>query len=157
MTEDRGQGGLERRVAERVDCRLAVSWTRLDKAQADEAMTGGEYTEIFSISDLGGDTDEASLERRAYTENLSITGVKLVGDLRLDNGDQLQEGWELLVNLEVPEAPRSVRALAVVVWIAPQPEPPGSLQAGLFFKGINKLDVEKVTRYMALQRRAKHH
>ena len=44
----------------------------------------------------------------------------------------------------------------MVVWIGPSPEPPGALQAGLFFKGIHKQDVEKVTRFMVLQKRAQH-
>jgi hypothetical protein len=153
---EEGKGGLERRVAERVDCRLAVAWKRLTKEEADQAQTGGDYSELFSVSDLGGSVDQAGLESKAYTENLSVTGVKLVGDLRLDNGELLQEGWDLLVQLEVPDAPIPVRALAVVVWIAPTPEPPGSLKAGLFFQGIHKQDVEKVTRFMVLQKRARH-
>jgi hypothetical protein len=153
---EEGKGGLERRVAERVECRLAVSWKRLSKAEADQAQVGGDYSELFSVSDLGGAVDQAGLESKAYTENLSVTGVKLVGDLRLDNGEALQEGWDLLVELQVPDAPMPVRALAVVVWIGPSPEPPGALKAGLFFQGIHKQDVEKVTRFMVLQKRARH-
>jgi hypothetical protein len=156
MSPEEGKGGLERRVAERVDCKLAVDWVRLDKSQADAAMTGGDYSELFSITDLGTHVSAAELESKAYTENLSVTGVKLVGDLRLNNGEALQEGWELMVQLHVPNAPLPVRALALVVWIGPSPEPPGALQAGLFFKGIHKQDVEKVTRFMVLQKRAQH-
>lgn len=153
---EEGKGGLERRVAERVDCRLAVTWKRLSKAEADQAQTSGDFSEIFSVSDLGGSTDQAGLESKAYTENLSVSGVKLVGDLRLDNGDALKEGWDLLVEINVPDAPMPVRALALVVWIEPSPEPPGALQAGLFFQGIHKQDVERVTRYQVLQKRARH-
>lgn len=153
---EEGKGGLERRVAERVDCRLAVTWKRLGKVEADQAQTSGDFSEIFSVSDLSGSTDQAGLESKAYTENLSVSGVKLVGDLRLDNGEALKEGWDLLVEIKVPDTPMPVRALAVVVWIEPSPEPPGALQAGLFFQGIHKQDVERVTRYQVLQKRARH-
>ena len=154
MSGEEGKGGLERRIAERVDVKLGVSWKHLSKEEADKLMTSGDYSEVFSIHDLHENVDEAGMERKAYTENLSVTGVKLVGDLRLSTGEQLQEGWELLVSIDIANSPLPIRALAVVVWIAPAEN--GQMSTGLFFKGINKQDVEKVTKLLIMHKRAQH-
>jgi len=154
MSGEEGKGGLERRIAERVDVKLGVSWVHLGKEEADKLMASGDYSEVFSIHDLHENVDQAGMERKAYTENLSVTGVKLVGDLRLNTGETLQEGWELLVSIDIPNSPIPVRALAVAVWVVPAQD--GLLQTGLFFKGINKQDVEKVTRLLIMHKRAQH-
>ena len=154
MSDEQGKGGLQRRSAERVDVKLGVSWRHLDKGESDKLMTSGDYSEVFSIHDLHEHVDEAALERKAYTENLSVSGVKLVGDLRLETGEPLKEGWDLMVSIDIPNSPIPVRALAVVVWIAPAEN--GQMQTGLFFQGINKQDVEKVTKLLIMYKRAQH-
>jgi hypothetical protein len=141
MSEEKGSSGLERRVAERVDLEAEVRWTRITQPMADALLTKGGYSEIFAFSDLGGVATEEVLERQAYTQNLSVTGVRLVGDLRLSDGTNLKEGWELLVDILLPDG-EPVRALAVVVWVAPGPV---HQSAGLFFKAINKEDIDRVT------------
>lgn len=156
MSNEQGKGGLERRESERVDCQLGVNWKHLEKAEADELLSSGAFTDVFMLTDLQAPTSNAALESKAYTENLSISGVKLVGDLRLATGEPLKEGWELLVELEVPGAPIPVRALAVVVWTSPSMAGAAAMSAGLFFKAIHKQDVERVTRYMLMVKRAKH-
>jgi hypothetical protein len=157
MSQEAGQGGLERRVYERVDCQLGVSWRHLDKTEADLLLQSGSFTDVFMLTDLQSSTSGAALEAKAYTENLSVSGVKLVGDLRLTtSGEAMQDGWELLVELQVPGAPIPVRALAVVVWSSPSLDSEGHRSAGLFFKAIHKQDVERVTRYIVLQKRAQH-
>jgi hypothetical protein len=156
MTEESGKGGLERRIAERVDCQLGVDWTHLSKEESNRMMESGAFTDIFMLTDLQNEPTSASLESKAYTENLSVSGVKLVGDLRLSSGEALQEGWELLVSLEVPGAPIPVRALAIVVWASPSLGEDKKMAAGLFFKAIHKQDVERVTRYLLMVKRAKH-
>jgi hypothetical protein len=155
MSQEQGKGGLERRVAERVDCQLGVSWKHLSKEESDKLLFSGAFTDVFMLTDLQGATSEAALEAKAYTENLSVSGVKLVGDLRLSTGEALSDGWELEVLLEVPGAPIPVRALAVVVWTSPELEG-GKRAAGLFFKAIHKQDVERVTRYILMEKRSKH-
>ena len=144
MSAEQGESGMERRVAERVELEVAVHWKRLSQAEADTLLTRGAYSEIFAFSDLGDSASEEVLERQAYTQNLSVTGVRLVGDLRLKDGAALKEGWELLVAIRVPDQGEPIRALAVVVWVSAEQE--GRRQAGLFFKAINKEDIERVTR-----------
>lgn len=155
MSDEQGKGGLERRAGERVDCRLGVAWRHLPKAEADRLLESGAFTDIFMLTDLQDAGSAAAVESKAYTENLSVSGVKLVGDLRLSTGEPLQEGWELLVEIQVPDAPMAVRALAIVVWASPALQPGAPMAAGLFFKAIHKQDVERVTRYLVLQKRAR--
>ncbi len=153
---EQGKGGLERRVSERVDCKLGVGWKHIEKAEADRLLQSGAYTDVFLLTDLQGAPSSSALESKAYTENLSVSGVKLVGDLRLSTGEPLDEGWELQIELEVPGAPIPVRALAIVVWTSPSLDGGASQAAGLFFKAIHKQDVERVTRYLVMQKRARH-
>lgn len=154
MTEQ-GKGGLERRVAERVDCKLGVSWKHLSHEESQKLLETGAFTDVFMLTDLQGSTSAEQLESKAYTENLSISGVKLIGDLRLSTGEPLQDSWELEVLLEVPGAPIPVRALAVVVWTS-SVSTDGNRAAGLFFKAIHKQDVERVTRYLLMEKRSRH-
>lgn len=156
MNEEHGKGGLERRVSERVDCQLGVTWKNVGKAESDRLLQSGAFTDVFMLTDLQDFASSTALESKAYTENLSVTGVKLVGDLRLSSGEPLKDGWELLVELEVPSAPIPVRALAVVVWTSPSLDGSATTSAGLFFKAIHKQDVERVTRYIVMQKRARH-
>jgi hypothetical protein len=156
VSQEQGSGGLERRVAERVDCQLGVGWQHLTKEESDSLLLSGAFTDVFMLTDLQGAQSDKELESKAYTENLSISGVKLIGDLRLSTGETLQDGWELQVEIEVPGAPMPVRALAVVVWTSPSLEGGGKLAAGLFFKAIHKKDVEQVTRYLILEKRARN-
>jgi len=156
MSEEAGKGGLERRVAERVDCQLGVGWQHLSKEESDKLLHSGAFTDVFMLTDLQGGSSEKALESKTYTENLSVSGVKLVGDLRLSTGEALQDGWELQVEIEVPGAPMPVRALAIVVWTSPAPEAGAKRAAGLFFKAIHKKDVEQVTRYLILEKRARN-
>jgi len=144
MTEEEGKGELERRIAERVEMRTQVRWRRITEEDSDALLIKGDYTEIFAVGEAVETPSAEALERQAYTENLSVTGLKLVGDLRMDDGAQLQDGWELLVQIGPTGAVDTVRALGIVVWIARSGPDRG--QAGIFFKAINKEDVERVTR-----------
>ena len=129
---EQGKGGLERRVSERVDCQLGVGWKHIEKGEADRLLQSGAFTDVFLLTDLQGPSSADALESKAYTENLSVSGVKLVGDLRLSTGEPLGEGWELLIELEVPGAPIPVRALAIVVWASPSLIDGAPQSAGLF-------------------------
>ncbi len=146
-------GSIEKRVDERVETRLQVGFEALTREAADAMLTSGVFSEVFSVEDLQSPlSPDAS--KHAWTENISISGLKLVGDLRLVTGEPLGEGGHLLVELIVPAAPIPVRALAVIVWIAPRRDDPNSREAGLFFQGIHKQDMEKVKRFMLLQKKA---
>jgi hypothetical protein len=149
------QAFLEKRDAERVSARLRIKFQVLEKGQADEALARGDFEDVFSSTHLQQDAADDSL-KDAVTENISISGLKLVGDMRLVGGKALNEGAFLLVEITLPEAPIAVRAMATVIWSEADNSNPVIFNAGLFFVGINRQDVMKVARFLILQRRAKH-
>ena len=148
------QAYLEKRDAERVSARLQIKFQQIDKKEADRILGNGDFTDVFSSANLDGEVTEDGL-KDAFTENISISGLKLTGDMRLVGGKALNEGAFLLLEIQVPDAPMPVRALANVIWSAADDSDPVVFHAGLFFVGINKQDVMKVARFLVLQRRAK--
>lgn len=146
-------GNMERRVDERVETKLQVRYEALTREASDALLTSGAFSEVFSVEHLQAPlpTDES---KHAWTENISVSGLKLVGDLRLVTGEPLGEGGHLLVELLIPGAPIPVRALAVIVWVTASHQDPPTREAGLFFQGIHKQDLEKVKRFMLLQKKA---
>src|ERR1700677_4743368 len=154
MSEEHGSTGLEKRNAERVDLEVQIRWRHLKTAEADGLLHKGSYSGLNVLSDPEAPLTEEALERQAYTENLSTMGLKLVGDLRLHDGSALRKGWELLVEIVSNDKAQPIRALAEVMWISP-PEHASPKEAGLFFKAINKEDVERVVRLQEAAKRTK--
>jgi hypothetical protein len=150
------QAFLEKREAERISARLAIRFTVLDKQEADRILNNGDFSDVFSADNLGVETDkEKEGVKGAFTENISISGLQLTGDLRLVGGQSVAPGAYLQVEIQIPDAPMPVRTLATVIWSEGDKENPSTFHAGLFFVGINKVDVMKVARFLILQRRAK--
>ncbi len=148
-----GDSRMERRVAERVDVQAEVHWRRLSPAKAESLAGGDDYAGVVSEGDPEGEVPTADfLERRAYTENLSTTGLKLVGDLRLQDGSALRKGWRLMVEIRPGGSAEPIHAVAEVVWVTP-PEGPPPRQAGLFFQAIHKRDVQRVLEIQAAAKR----
>lgn len=145
---------MERRNSERVDLEVQIRWKRLNTSEAEVLLNKGTYSGLDAFSDPGASATEESLERRAYTENLSTMGLKLVGDLRLSDGSALKKGWDLLVEILAPDKAEPIRALAEVRWVTPTDNPPPR-EAGLYFKAINKEDVARVVHLQAEAKRRK--
>lgn len=146
---------LEKRDAERISARLKIRFDIIDREVAENFLAGGDFTDVFASKDLSGRVEEEGL-KDAFSENISISGLKLTGDMRLVGGKALNDGTYLLVEIEIPDAPIPVRTLAMVVWSDADNSDPVVFHAGLFFVGINKQDVMKVARFLVLQRKAKH-
>jgi hypothetical protein len=145
---------LEKRDAERVSAKLQIKFQEIAKEEAERVLTTGDFTDIFVSSHLGGEVEEEGL-KDALTENVSISGLNLIGDIRLVGGKALGEGAFLVVEIQVPDAPIPVRTLAMVMWSEADHSDPVVFRAGLFFVGINRQDVMKMARFVVLQRRAK--
>jgi hypothetical protein len=152
MKEEHGSSGMERRTAERVDLEAKVRWSHMPSAESDALLSKGAYSGLSVDFDPDASITEEALERQAYTENLSVTGLKLVGDLRLQDGSALRKGWELMVEILAPGQSEPIRALAEVMWVTP-PKGPPPRQAGLFFKAVNKADVERLVRMHSAARK----
>jgi hypothetical protein len=148
------QAFLEKREAERISARLAIRFSQVDKEEADRILNSGDFSDVFAVSNLKVEEDREGT-KSAFTENISISGLQLTGDLRLVGGQALGAGAYLQVEIQIPGAPMPVRSLATVIWSEPDQENPSAFHAGLFFVGINKQDVMKVARFLILQRRAK--
>ncbi len=146
---------LEKRDAERLSARLEIKFKPVTRQEADGILMAGDFSDVFATSGLQEDEPDGAVPKDAFTENISINGLRLVGDLQLVGGKSLSQGAYLLVEIKVPETPIPVRALAMVIWSEADPQDPKLFHAGLFFVGINKHDVTKVARFMVLQRRAK--
>lgn len=154
MKEQEGSGGIERRTAERVDLEAKIHWRRLSQDEAGPLLHKGSYSGLAAYSALEVSVTQEALEQQAYTENLSTTGLKLVGDLRMSDGSALKKGWELLIEIVDPGKPEPIRALAQVMWVTPSSGPPPR-QAGLFFKAVNKEDVERVLHRQAAAKKGR--
>jgi hypothetical protein len=145
---------LEKRDSERVAAKLDISFKLIGREEAEAQMEGGGFGDVFSAEDLKSESPSDD-PHDAFTENISISGLKLTGDMRLVGGKPLKEGDYLFVELKVPEAPMPVRTLATVIWCEADKSKPPLFHAGLFFVAINRQDVAKVARFLVLQRRAK--
>jgi len=159
MSENEMQANLEKRDDERIEATVKVKFHEIARDAADQALVSGDFTEVFASEGLSKETaenqPEGAPEGAAFTENISISGLRLVGDLQLIGGKALAEGAYLTVEIQLPDAPIPVRTLATVIWSEVlQGEP--KFKAGLFFVGINRHDVAKVARFLILQKRAKH-
>jgi hypothetical protein len=153
------QAFLEKRDAERVSARLKIKFTPVEKSEATRILNQGDLSDVFAAAHVNQPetgTPAEQAHKDAFTENISISGMKLSGDLRLVGGKALNEGTYLLVEIQVPDAPMPVHALATVIWSdADHSTTPVSFHAGLFFVAINKQDVMKVARFLVLQRKAR--
>ena len=152
MSDEAEKSYIEKRQDERVVAKLEITFQRLTEDEARADMQSGKYRDVFAGGNLNeGDVAEED-SMKAFTENISISGLKLIGDLQLVGGEPLTEGMALRVAIQVPEAPQTIAAIARVVWTAPAGE--GRHTAGLFFEAINKSDVDKVSRFLVLHKKA---
>jgi hypothetical protein len=150
MSGTQGQDRPERRIVERVAMDVDVRWRHLTRTQAGNLLGDGGQGKETDYAALAGSFSQADLDRTAKAQNLSIKGLKLVGELRTADGAKLEEGWQVLVDVLIPGQALPIRALAVVVWLTPLPQE--QAEAGLFFEAVNKEGLERLG---AIQARAK--
>ena len=74
-----------------------------------------------------------------------------LGGLRINTPFPVPEGTRLWLQINIPEVPIAVNAIAEVRWSRKA----GSLcSSGLKFNSISKADLDKVERYLTLQKKA---
>ena len=140
MGEEQDESNMDRRSYERVDVELDVRWRRLAPEQAHSMLNRYLQNGALDVSALGAEVEDP--QGMARTQNLSFKG------LRLQDGSDLAEGWELLMEILAPDQDQPIRALAAVIWVTPPGL--GPCQAGLFFKAIGGADGERISRLMAV-------
>ena len=143
---------LEKRDDERKTVRLEIKFKLVEKDEANRILESDDFSHALTRAESSSKDPHG-----AHTQNLSISGLKLVGDISLVGGKALQLGDQLLVEIQVPDAPIPVHTLATVVWADSDDSDPVKFYAGLQFMGINRQDVAKVARFLVLQRRAQQH
>jgi hypothetical protein len=77
-----------------------------------------------------------------------------LGGLKIITPKPLKEGATLSLEMHIPGVPLPIKALAVVVRSEIAAGQVGKHSAGVLFLAINKVDVAKVERYIALVKRA---
>jgi len=139
---------LEHRRFERMRASLSIKY-RLIAAQEEDALTKqGAYVAPKTYKANTAETrdfNKLASEDNAVSEDISLGGLKITTPVAL------AEGTRLWVEIGMPDVPIPVSALAEVRWCRPVD---GRWNSGLKFSGISKSDLEKVERFLVLQKRA---
>ncbi len=139
-------GFIEKRVSERVAAKIQVRFEAIPDDQAERLIHERSYKDL--TQPMPANTRPLKDVMTVVTENISVGGLKLVGD------KPFEEGHTLSVELILPQMPMPIKALAMVVRADRNRNDEGRYTAGLRFLAINKDDVARVERYVAMLKRA---
>lgn len=135
---------IEKRASERLATRINVSYSIITDAELDRLASTKNYQDIS----LGENRDMKVKDvMNVVTENISVGGLMIVSE------KPLKAGLSMNLELQLPQTPVPLKCLAVVVRGSEMPQN-GLYTAGLRFLAINKDDVDKIQRYIVLQKRA---
>ena len=133
---------LDQRRFERMKAGLQIKYRAVGASEEATLIKQGGYgaPEAFHAN-----TPEIKDFNKVVTEDLSIGGMKIATPAPLPVGTRL---W---LQVTLPEVPISVNAMAEVRWTTTA----GSLcTSGVKFESISKADLDKVERFLMLQKRA---
>jgi len=133
---------VEKRRYERLRAGLQIKYRAVGPTEEATLIKAGGYAapEVFRSH-----TTEIQDFNKVMTEDMSL------GGLRINTPAPLPTGMRMWVQISLPEVPIAVNAIAAVMWSRQA----GSLNSsGLKFESISKLDLEKVERYLVLQKKA---
>ena len=133
---------LDKRRFERMKAGLQIKYRAVGPSEEATLVSQGGYgaPEAFHAN-----TPEIKDFNKVVTEDISVGGMKLATPAPLPVGTRL---W---LQMSLPDVPISVNAMAEVRWSTRA----GSLcTSGLKFESISKADLDKVERYLMLQKRA---
>jgi PilZ domain len=136
------KNALDQRRFERMKAGLQIKYRAVGPSEEATLVKQGGYglPEAFHAN-----TPEIKDFNKVVTEDLSVGGVKIA------TAAPLPVGTRLWLQMTVPEVPISINAMAEVRWSTKN----GSLcTSGLKFESISKADLDKVERYLILQKRA---
>jgi hypothetical protein len=133
---------LEKRRYERLRAGLQIKYRAVGPTEEATLVKDGGYAspEVFHSH-----TAEIKDFNKVVTEDISL------GGLRINTTAPMPVGTRLWVQASLPDVPIAVNAIAQVMWSRTA----GSLcSSGLKFESISKTDLEKVERYLMLQKKA---
>lgn len=133
---------LEKRRYERLRAGLQIKFRQVGPTEEATLMKDGGYT---APDGFHSHTAEIKDFNKVVTEDISL------GGLRINTPSPLPKDMRLWVQVSIPDVPIPVNAIAQVMWSRTA----GSLcSSGLKFDSISKPDLEKVERYLMLQKKA---
>jgi hypothetical protein len=136
---------IERRKFVRYLTNIRVDYRVIDAAE--EARIKADTTSFRSLSDAPKVTASKDVTT-VLTEDMSVGGLKIAAE------EPFVLGSKMLLELHLQEIPVSVGALAMVVWSKGEKNDEGKYTAGLRFESINQEDLDRIKRYLVLQKRA---
>ena len=133
---------LEKRRYERLKAGLQIKYRPVGPTEESTLVKQGGYAAPESFH---SHTTEIKDFTKVVSEDVSLGGLRITTPLPLPQATRL---W---VQVSIPDVPIPVNAIAEVCWT----KSAGSLNSsGLKFVSIAKADLDKVERYLVLQKRA---
>lgn len=133
---------MDKRRFERMKAGLQIKYRAVGPSEEATLVSQGGYgaPEAFRAN-----TPEIKDFNKVVTEDISVGGMKIA------TTSPMPVGTRLWLQVTIPDVPISVNAMAEVRWSTRA----GSLcTSGLKFVSISKADLDKVERYLMLQKRA---
>jgi c-di-GMP-binding flagellar brake protein YcgR len=140
--QDAAKAELDKRRFERMKAGLHIKYRPVVAEEENMLVKQGGYAapEAFKAN-----TPEIKDFNRVVTEDISLGGLKIGAAQAMPNGTRL---W---LQIELPDAPIAINAIAEVRWSKPEGL---AFTHGLKFVSVSKPDLDKVERFLVLQKRA---
>ncbi len=140
--QEAAKAALEQRRFERMRAGLQIKYRLVVPEEEKLLVQQGGYAapEAFKAN-----TPEIKDFNKVVTDDVSLGGLKIGAAMAMPNGTRL---W---LQMSLPDAPIPINAIAEVRWNKPEG---GQFAHGLKFVSVSKPDLDKVERYLVLQKRA---
>lgn len=144
MSESAASADSERRQHPRVLAFLQVRYRPLSHNEVDTLLKGlGDENPVLPA--LGMKKTPAGTLSMVST-NLSAGGISAAGDLQILGQDQISKGSDIVVEMDLGDHEDPVRAIAQVMWTAPQSD--GKHLAGMMFMVISDSNLNRIHTYV---------
>jgi hypothetical protein len=138
----------EQRRYERMRASLSIKFRPVDLEEEAVLEKQGHYVAPAAFK---GNTAETRDLNKLVSEDNGVSEDISLGGLKLTTMVPIAEGTRLCLEIVFPEVPIPVNATAEVRWCRQMED---QWSSGLKFIGISKTDLEKVERFLVLQKRA---
>lgn len=140
--QDAAKAALEQRRFERLRMNIQVKYRPVMADEESLLVKQGGYAapEAFKAN-----TPEIKDFNKVVSEDVSLGGLKINAPVAMPSGTRL---W---LQLSLPDTPIAINAIAEVRWSKPEG---GQFSHGLKFESVSKPDLDKVERFLVLQKRA---
>jgi c-di-GMP-binding flagellar brake protein YcgR len=140
--QEAAKAALEQRRFERLRAGIQVKYRPVVASEEELLVKQGGYAapEAFKAN-----TPEIKDFNKVVTEDVSLGGLRIMAPVAMPSATRL---W---LQLSLPDAPIAINAIAEVRWSKPEG---GQFSHGLKFVSVSKPDLDKVERFLVLQKRA---